>query len=45
MSPEEQADEAREIQELHQLLVRMEQRIESLETILMETEGKDGAQK
>ncbi len=34
-------EEARMIQELHQGLKRMESRIESLETILLEREGKE----
>ncbi len=36
---EDQAEEARLIQELHQDLSRMEKRIEALETILMERQG------
>ena len=37
-----QAREAEIIQELHQSLERMEVRIEALETILMDTQEKDG---
>jgi phage shock protein B len=36
------ADEAAVIQELYQGLARMEKRVEALETILMEGQGKDG---
>jgi phage shock protein B len=36
------SDEAALIQELYQGLSRMEKRIEALETILMEGQGKDG---
>ncbi|MBB5349160.1 phage-shock protein [Desulfoprunum benzoelyticum] len=35
-------DEAAVIQELYQGLARMEKRVEALETILMESQGKDG---
>jgi phage shock protein B len=37
----EQADETRVIQELHEGLLRMEKRIEALETILLERERKE----
>ncbi len=37
-----QADEAAVIQELYRGLSRMEKRVEALETILMEGQGKDG---
>lgn len=37
-------EEARLIQDLHKGLERMEQRIEALETILLEKDGKDGRQ-
>ena len=37
----DQADEARLIQELYQGLLDMEKRVESLETILMEHQGKE----
>lgn len=36
------SDEAEVIQELYRGLSRMEKRIEALETILMEGQGKDG---
>lgn len=36
------SDEAALIQEIYQGLARMEKRIEALETILMEGQGKDG---
>ena len=36
-----QAEETRLIQELHQGLARMEERIEALETILLDPERKD----
>lgn len=36
---ESDARETKMIQEMHQGLMRMEQRIEALETILMETDG------
>ena len=36
-----QADEARMIQEIYQGLSRMEERVESLETILLESDKKD----
>jgi phage shock protein B len=39
------SEEARMIQEIYQSLERMEQRIESLETILMEGQEKDGYKK
>jgi phage shock protein B len=38
---EESEDEARIIQQLHQQLTRMEERIESLETILLERDKKE----
>jgi phage shock protein B len=43
---EEQADETRLIQEIHQGLSNMEKRIEALETILLDRErkGKNGTQ-
>jgi phage shock protein B len=37
-----QTDEAKVIQEIYQGLTRMEERIEALETILMEGQEKDG---
>ena len=37
-----QSEEAAVIQELYRGLTRMEERIEALETILMEGQGKDG---
>lgn len=37
-----QSDEAAVIQELYRGLSRMEKRVEALETILMEGQGKDG---
>jgi hypothetical protein len=37
-----EAEEARVIQEIYQGLNRMEARIEALETLLMERDGKDG---
>lgn len=37
-----QTDEAKVIQEIYQGLERMEARIETLETILMDTQEKDG---
>ena len=37
-----QTDEAAVIQELYRGLSRMEKRVEALETILMEGQGKDG---
>lgn len=37
-----QTDEAKVIQEIYQGLSRMEERIETLETILMEGQEKDG---
>ena len=40
-SRQEQADEARMVQELYQGLSDMEKRVESLETILMDRYGKD----
>ena len=42
--PQESSDETRLIQELHQGLSRMEQRIESLETILLEKDAPGGSQ-
>ncbi|MBN2123786.1 MAG: hypothetical protein JW821_05815 [Deltaproteobacteria bacterium] len=36
-----QADEARIVQEIHQGLSRLEERIEALETIVMDRERKD----
>lgn len=39
------SDEARMIQEIYQGLERMEERIESLETILMADQEKDGYKK
>jgi phage shock protein B len=36
-----QADEARMIQEIYQGLSRMEERVESLETILLDSDKKD----
>lgn len=38
-----QAEEARMIQEIYQGLSRMEKRVEALETIIMEHDGKDRA--
>jgi len=38
-----QTEEARIIQEIYQGLSRMEERVEALETILLETKGKDQA--
>ena len=40
-----QSDEAAVIQEIYRGLSRMEKRIEALETILMEGQGKDGYRK
>ena len=40
-SRKDQADEARLIQELYQGLLKMEKRVESLETILMDYHRKD----
>lgn len=40
-----QSEEAAVIQELYRGLTRMEERIEALETILMEGQGKDGYSK
>ena len=37
----QQADEARIIQEIYQGLARMEERVEALETILLDPEKKD----
>ncbi len=37
-----QAEEAGMIQEIYNGLARMEERVESLETILMDRKGKDG---
>ena len=37
-----QSDETRLIQEMHQGLMRMEKRIESLETIILDSDRKDG---
>ena len=37
-----ETDEARMIQEIYHGLSRMEERVEALETILMEGRGKDG---
>lgn len=39
---QQRSDEAAVIQELYQGLARMEKRVEALETILMEGQGKDG---
>lgn len=39
---QDQADEARLVQELHHGLERMEARIEALETILLETQNRKG---
>lgn len=39
------SDEARLIQEIYQGLEKLEQRIESLETILMDSNKKDGKEK
>ena len=41
-SPESRAEEVRLMQELNQALVRMEQRVEVLETILLDREKRDG---
>ena len=44
LSPESrrhQTDEARMIQDIHQGLSKIENRVEALETILMEGQGKD----
>lgn len=38
---EDQAEETRMIQEIYQGLSRMEKRVESLETILLDSQGKD----
>lgn len=38
----DQPGEAKEIQQMHQDLMRMAERIEALETILLERDGKDG---
>lgn len=40
-SAEGKEDETRMIQEMYQGLVRMEERIEALETILLEKDGKE----
>ncbi len=39
------SEEARTIQEIYQGLERLEERVESLETILMENQEKDGYKK
>lgn len=44
LSPEgrrRQTDEARMIQDIHQSLSKMEERVEALETILMDSHGKE----
>ena len=37
-NPEEQAEDARLIQDMHRTLTKMEQRVEALETLLMDRE-------
>jgi len=41
-SPENRAEEVRLMQELNQSLMRMEQRVEALETIVLDREKRDG---
>ena len=41
-SPENRAEEVRLMQELNQSLMRMEQRVEALETIVLDREKRNG---